>query len=60
MNHVCYSSWNSKSLAGFHNAWSSFKKNIRGQTFRDKVNDATECTSEKNHISYKINAEITE
>lgn len=53
MNHVCYSSWNSKSLAGFHNGCSSFKKDIRGRTSCDKVNDATERTSEKNGISYK-------
>ena len=54
MNHACYLVWNSKSIVGFKNAYSSCKENMRGQTSHDKENNATEHMSEKNSIFYRL------
>ena len=54
MNHACYLVWNSKSIVGFQNAYSSCKENMRGQTSHDKENNATEHMSEKNSVFYRL------
>lgn len=54
MNHVCYLFWNSKSISGFQNAYSSCKGNMRGQTSHGKENNTTEHISEKSSISYRL------
>ena len=54
MNHACCLVWNSKSVVGLRNAYSSCKENMRGQTSHDKENNATEHMSEKNSIFYRL------